>query len=63
MVFQALRHVGRVAVDDQMLARLRQALSAEQLKDLVRDARYTTDWIGDVVRQIVHQGGDSANHG
>jgi hypothetical protein len=63
MVFQALRHLGQVAVDDQVLAQLRRALSAEQRKELLRDARYTTDWIGVVVRQIVQPEGDLVNHG
>jgi hypothetical protein len=52
MVFQALRHLGQGAVDHQVVAQLQRALSAEQLQDLLRDARYTTDWIATVVRQI-----------
>ena len=53
MVFQALRHLGQVAVDDQVVAQLRRALSAKQLQELLRDAQYTTDWIAAVVRQTV----------
>jgi hypothetical protein len=52
MVFQALRHLGREAVDDQVIARLRRALSAAQRQQLLRDARYTTDWIAAIVRQV-----------
>ena len=63
MVFQAMRHLGQVAVDDQVLAQLRRALSADQLKELLRDARYTTDWIGAVVRQVVQPEGKLVNHG
>jgi hypothetical protein len=63
MVFQALRHLGQVAVDNQVLAQLRRALSADQLKELLRDARYTTDWIGEVVRQVVQPEGELVNHG
>ncbi len=63
MVFQALRHLGQVAVDDQVLAQLRRALSADQRKELLRDARYTTDWIGAVVRQVVQPEGELVNHG
>lgn len=63
MVFQALRHLGQVAVDNQVLAQLRRALSADQLKELIRDARYTTDWIGAVVRQVVQPEGELVNHG
>ncbi len=63
MVFQALRHLGQVAVDDQVVAQLRRALSAEQLQELLRDARYTTDWIATVVSQIIRKEGEVANHG
>jgi hypothetical protein len=63
MVFQALRHLGRVAVDDQVIARLRRALSAEQRQDLLRDARYTTDWIAAVVRQVAQDTKELVSHG
>ena len=52
MVFQALRHMGRDAVDTKVITKLRAALSAQQKRDLLQDARYTTDWIADVIRQI-----------
>jgi hypothetical protein len=52
LVFQALRYVGKDAVDVQVVAKLRRALSAQQRRELLRDAKYTTDWIGDVVRLI-----------
>jgi hypothetical protein len=52
MVFQALRYIGKDAVDDRVVRTLRRALSAQQLRELLSDARYTTDWIGDVVRLI-----------
>ena len=63
MVFQALRHLGREAVDDQVIARLRRALSAAQRQQLLRDARYTTDWIAAVVRQVVQDEEEVASHG
>ncbi len=52
MVFQALRYLGQSAVDEQVIARLRRALSAVQRQDLLRDARYTTGWIANVVRAV-----------
>lgn len=52
MVFQALRHIGRDAVDQQVISRLRRCLSAKERDELLRDARYTTDWIAEVIRQI-----------
>jgi hypothetical protein len=53
MVFQALRHMGEAAVDAQVIKTLRRTLSAGQKKELLQDARYTTDWIVAVIRQIV----------
>ncbi len=63
MVFQALRHLGATAVDEQVIARLRRALSAEQRQELLRDARYTTDWIADVVRQVAQDKKELVGHG
>jgi hypothetical protein len=63
MVFQALRHLGREAVDEQVIARLRRALSAEQRQELLRDARYTTGWIAAVVRQVVQDNKELVGHG
>lgn len=63
MVFQALRHLGREAVDEQVIARLRRALSAEQRRELLRDARYTTDWIAAVVRRVAQEKKELVSHG
>ncbi len=63
MVFQALRHLGQAAVDHLVVAQLRRTLSAEQRQELLRDARYTTDWIAVVVRQIVQDDEELVNHG
>ena len=52
MVFQALRYLGREAVDDKVIARLSAVLPAKQVRELAQDARYTTDWIAGVVLQI-----------
>src|SRR5262245_58079913 len=63
MVFQALRHLGQAAVDDQVITRLRRSLSAEQRQELLRDARYTTDWIVAVVRQVAQDEKEGVSHG
>ncbi len=63
MVFQALRHLGREAVDEQVIARLRRALSADQQQQLLRDARYTTGWIAAVVRQVAQDKKELVSHG
>ena len=62
MVFQALRYLGQAAVDDQVIVQLRRSLSAEQRRELLKDARYTTDWIAAVVRQVAQEEG-AVSHG
>lgn len=52
MVFQALRFLGKDAVDDRVVARIRRSLSPDQRSELLRDANYTTDWIAAAVRQV-----------
>jgi hypothetical protein len=52
LVFQALRHLGRGAVDDRVVRALRRSLTVEQRHALRRDALHTTDWIGDVARRV-----------
>jgi hypothetical protein len=63
VVFQALRHLGREGVDGQVIARLRRALSADQRRELLRDARYTTDWIAAIVRQVAQDKKELVSHG
>ena len=63
MVFQALRYLGQAAVDDQVIAQLRRSLSAEQRQELLRDARYTTDWIAALVRQVARDNEEVVRHG
>jgi hypothetical protein len=63
MVFQALRYLGQTAVDEQVIVRLRRSLSAKQRQELLRDARYTTDWIAAVVRQVAQDEEEVVRHG
>jgi len=63
MVFQALRHVGQAAIDDRVVVRLRQALSRDERRELLRDAQYTTDWIGALARRIAQDAPHPVNHG
>ncbi|HTU19342.1 MAG TPA: DUF6088 family protein [Gemmataceae bacterium] len=63
LVFQAIRHLGRSAVDSAAIARLRHSLSPEQKGELLRDARYTTDWIADLVRQVAAEEPETVAHG
>lgn len=52
MVFQALRYLGKDGVDAKVIGRLKAMLPAKQKRELLQDARYTTDWIADMVRRI-----------
>ena len=52
MVLQALRYLGREAVEAKVIAKLRAALPARQKRELLQDARYTTDWIAEAIRKI-----------
>ena len=51
-VFQALRYLGSSSIDEDVISRLRRCLSAKHRQQLLRDARYTTGWIADIVRKI-----------
>ncbi len=63
MVFQALRHLGQDAVNARVIVRLRRCLSTQQRDELLRDARYTTDWIASVVREIVEDDEETVTRG
>ena len=63
MVFQALRHLGQDAVDERVIVRLRRSLSTQQRDEVLRDARYTTDWIASVVREIVEDDEETVSRG
>lgn len=51
-VFQALRFIGRDAVDDGIVRTLRSRLTLAQRRTLVRDAKYAADWMMDVARRV-----------
>lgn len=53
MVLQALRYLGKTAMDARVIDLLRRTLSASDKQRLLGDARYTTDWIADVVHRVV----------
>jgi len=52
MVFQALRYLGKAAIDDRAVSILRRRLSPQQRRDLVRDARYAATWIAELARRV-----------
>lgn len=52
MVFQGLLYMGKDAVGADMIASLRKKLSAGNRRQLLKDARYVTDWVAEVVRKV-----------
>jgi hypothetical protein len=58
LVVQALRHLGRDGVDQTVIDHLRKRLTRSEQKVLLRDARYTSDWIFEVLKRIAAEEGD-----
>jgi len=54
LVIQALRYLGRKHVDDTVIGTLRQKLSADDKKQLLKDITFAPAWVGDHLRTIAH---------
>jgi len=52
LVIQALRHLGRQHVDDDIVARLDNRLDADARKQLLKDVRFAPAWIADILRRL-----------
>ena len=52
LVTQALRFLGKERIEKNVIDHLRRQLSDVDQKKLLKDARYTEDWIWEVVRRI-----------
>ncbi len=52
LVIQALRHLGRQHVDDEVIARLDRRLATDDRQQLLKDLRFAPAWIADLIRQI-----------
>ncbi len=52
LVVQALRHLGRRYVDDEVMARLDRRLNVDDRKQLLKDVRYAPAWIADIMRRL-----------
>jgi len=59
LVVQALCHLGRERVGDDVVRRLRTRLSESDRKALLKDTRYTTDWVYEVIKKIASDGNDA----
>jgi len=52
LVIQALRHLGRQHVDDDIVSRLNKQLDADAAKQLLRDVRFAPAWIAHIMRRL-----------
>lgn len=62
-VLQALRYLGKEAIDSTVINRIRKALLPKYRSKLLLDSKYTTDWIADAVRKIAGDQVKAINHG
>lgn len=53
LIIQALRHLGKKQVDDDVVNRLDQRLDDAARKQLMKDIRYAPAWIAEIFRQLV----------
>ncbi len=53
LVIQALRHLGRDQVDDDVVRQLDKRLDDAARKQLMKDIRYAPAWIAEIFRQLV----------
>jgi hypothetical protein len=51
-IIQALRHLGRQHVDDDVIVQLDRRLDAGARKQLLKDSRFAPAWIADIMRQL-----------
>ena len=55
LVIQALRHLGRESVDEQIIAQLDRRLDDNARRQLMNDIRYAPDWIAEIIRRLAGQ--------
>ena len=58
LVVHALRFLGKEAITDEVIHKLRKLLSPAERKRLLKDAKYTSTWVPDVVRRIAKERSD-----
>lgn len=59
MVFQALRYLGKEAIKREAFTIIRRRLSAGDRRRLLKDIRYVTGWIAEVMRKVCGDDGSS----
>jgi hypothetical protein len=58
LLIQALRYIGQKNMDDSMIERLRNRLSEDDKKNLLKDIRYAPAWIAAIMRRVVQPEGN-----
>ena len=56
LVVQALSHLGKTHVDERVVQILRSRLTQKERQALLKDARFTTDWVYEAIKEIAHNG-------
>ncbi|MBN2684823.1 MAG: type IV toxin-antitoxin system AbiEi family antitoxin domain-containing protein [Pontiellaceae bacterium] len=56
IVINALKYLGKAHVTPEIMAKLKRRFDEGQKKQLLEDARFSTDWIFEVVRKICCEG-------
>ena len=57
LVIQALKYFGKEQVDSALLKKIQELLTLEQRQQLLKDTRFTTDWICEAARRIATEDG------
>jgi len=58
LVIQALRHIGRDHVDEELIVRLNRRLDEDAHRQLIKDIRYAPGWIAEIFRRLA--GGEAS---
>jgi hypothetical protein len=61
LVVQALRYLGKDRMEEAVIEHLRTHLSPSERRSLLRDARYTSDWVFEVIKRVASQ--ETPDHG
>jgi len=59
LLVQALKTLGRERIDGHVMAGLRKQFDARELARAVREARYATAWVYEVIRRLAKKGSPS----
>ena len=57
LVIHAFNYLGKRDVTPQVIAKLRNRFDTNQKKQLLKDARFATDWIFEAIQEICREGG------